>query len=129
MNTLADSLNFVISTLENWERSETIRVLKTENFSQEQFAFKVRAKLQGGTVLQIHSYYNRGHLDYAYQLIKKDMPLLRWDNKEHFSEISSFPHHFHTPTGSVEFSVLKGSLTHDLPLVLNYLDSPDFQNL
>ena len=126
MNTLADLLNFVTSALENFSYSEVVRVVEVDDFSQNQFVFKVRAELSSGKTLQVRLYYNHGHIDYAYQLIEKNRPILRWDNKEHFPEIASYPHHFHTPVENAEPSSLSGDLAHDLPIVLNYLAS--FEN-
>jgi len=122
-NTLADLLNFVVTALQNFPSCKAVRVTETESFSQQQFAFKVRAELIGEATLQVRMYYNQGHIDYAYQLVRKNQPTLRWDNKEHFPEISSYPHHFHIPDGSVETSPLTGDPTRDLPFVLNYLVS------
>lgn len=82
---------------------------------------KVRADLTSGHVLQVRLYRNGEHTDYAYQLFQTDTPVLRWDNKEHFPSISSFPHHFHNASGLVEFSPLTGDPAHDLPFLLNYL--------
>ena len=125
MNTLADLLNFVTSTLENFPYSTIVRVVEVDDFSQNQFMFKVRTKLSSEKTLQVRLYYNHDHIDYAYQLIEKNQSILRWDNKEHFPEISSYPHHFHTSMEAVEPSSLSGDLAHDLPIVLNYLASTE----
>ncbi|MEA3351425.1 MAG: DUF6516 family protein [Chloroflexota bacterium] len=126
MNTLADLLNFVVSTLQKFSYSKVVRVVESDDFSQQRFAFKVRAELVGGATLQVRLYYNQGHIDYAYQLVRNNQPVLRWDNKEHFPEISSYPHHFHTPMGKIETSPLTGDLAHDLPFVLNHLASVEY---
>lgn len=122
MSTLADLLNYVVTTPQNYSSCKVVRVVETENFSQQRFALKVRAELVNEITLQVRLYYNQGHIDYAYQLVQNSLPVLRWDNKEHFPEISSFPHHFHTK-GQVEPSKLIGDLPHDLPLVLRHLKS------
>lgn len=121
MNTLSELLNFVVTTLQNSSFCEVVKVVETENFSQRQFAFKIRAELLSGDMLQVRVYYNQSYIDYAYQLVRSNQPILRWDNKEHFPHIPSYPHHFHTPIGEVETSQLTGDLAHDLPLVLEYL--------
>ncbi|MBS1249398.1 MAG: hypothetical protein MAG431_00977 [Chloroflexi bacterium] len=126
MNTLADLLNFVVSTLQSFSSSKIVRVVESEDFSQHRFAFKVRVELVSGATLQVRLYYNQGHIDYAYQLVQNNQPVLRWDNKEHFPEIPSYPHHFHTPTGKVETSLLIGDLAHDLPFILNHLVSIEY---
>jgi hypothetical protein len=95
--------------------------LETRQFSESQFAFKIRADLVSGGILQVYLYRNGEHTDYAYQLFRGDRPVVRWDNKEHFSSLSSHPHHFHSASGKVEISPLTGDPTHDLPIVLSSL--------
>ena len=46
---------------------------------------------------------------------------IRWDNKEHFPSIATFPHHFHNHSGLVEGSPLTGDIDHDLPIVLSFI--------
>ncbi len=123
MNTLADLLTFVVSTLETWQLCVGVRVWETEQFSSDQFALKVRAQLKSGNVLQIRLYRNGAHTDYAYQLLVNEEPSFRWDNKEHFPSIGSHPHHFHVTPLQTESSPLTGDPSHDLPLVLDYLES------
>lgn len=121
MSTLAEYLNLVVSTLENDDNSRRVQVLETETFSQDQFAVKVRATLADGSTLQVRLYANQDHIDYAYQLIENNQPILRWDNKEHFTNINSSPHHFHTSNGEVKASPLNGEIADDLLFVLNHL--------
>ena len=121
MTTPADTLNLVITTLQGSPLCSTVRVLETQQFSEQRFALKVRADLVRGGVLQVRLYYNDRHIDYAYQLFQADQPVLRWDNKEHFPGIATHPHHFHASTGLVGDSTLNGDPVHDLPLVLDYL--------
>ena len=66
-------------------------------------------------------YCNGEHTDYAYQWVRDEKPILRWDNAEHFPSVLSHPHHFHDPTGEVQSSTLSGDPGPDLPLVLTYL--------
>ncbi len=120
MNSLADLLNLVLTTLQSLPACRAVRVLETHQFSQQQVALKVRAELAHGGMLQVRLYRNGAHTDYAYHFLSGDQ-VLRWDNKEHFPGISSHPHHFHTAAGSVEVSPLTGDPVHDLPLVLDYL--------
>jgi hypothetical protein len=121
MTTPADTLNLVITTLQGSPLCSTVRVLETQQFSEQRFALKVRADLVRGGVLQVRLYYNDRHIDYAYQVFRADQPLLRWDNKEHFPGIATHPHHFHASTGLVGDSSLNGDPVYDLPLVLEYL--------
>ena len=85
---------------------------------------KVRAELITGDALQIRIYCNGDHVDYSYQLLNGGLPVQRWDNKEHFPEIASHPHHFHSSTGEVEISPLTGDPEYDLSLVMSLLFPP-----
>lgn len=123
MTTLADQLNFVTTTLQKSPLCRVVRIIETDNFSRDQFALKVRAELTNRQMFQVRLYYNQGHVDYAYQLVRNNIPFLRWDNKEHFPTLSSNPHHFHNASGQVENSPLTGDPVQDLPLVLDYLAS------
>lgn len=124
MSSLSELLAFLVTTLQESSQCRSVRVLETHPFSASQFALKVRANLFSGAVLQIRLYHNSGHFDYSYQLLRAGQPLLRWDNKEHFPDIPTFPHHFHAPTGEVQPSSLSGRPTTDLPQVLEFLRSP-----
>ncbi|MBN2394224.1 MAG: hypothetical protein JXR84_26055 [Anaerolineae bacterium] len=120
MRVLSDWLEFVITTLQTWQHCHSVRILETQQFSDSQFALKVRATLIPEGTLQVRLYHNGAHTDYAYHIIRGE-DALRWDNKEHFPTLASHPHHFHTATGQVETSQLTGDPTRDLPLVLAYL--------
>ena len=122
MNTLADLLSYLVTALQRSGRCSAVRVLDTQSFSARQYAIKVRAELLTGDVLQIRVYHNGGHVDYSYQLLRAGESVMRWDNKEHFPEIVSYPHHFHSPSGAVRISPLTGDVTTDLPFVLTMLD-------
>ena len=124
MNTLADLLSYVVTALQRSGRCSAVRVLDTQSFSARQYAIKVRGELLNGDVLQIRIYRNGGHVDYSYQLLRAGEPLMRWDNKEHFPAIASYPHHFHSPSDEVRMSPLTGDVTTDLPFVLTMLDRP-----
>ena len=123
MKTLPTLLNFVITTLQLSPIISVVRIISTRAFSQYQFTLKVRAELTDGSLLQVRLYRNGTHIDYAYQLVRHHKPVMRWDNKEHFPAISSYPHHFHHPFGHVEASPLTGDPADDLPEVLNFLTS------
>jgi len=98
-----------------------VRILETQQFSERQFALKVRATLTPGGTLQVRLYRNGAHTDYAYHVIDAEHSM-RWDNKEHFPTLRSHPPHFHAANGQVETSPLTGNPDHDLPLVLNDLE-------
>ncbi len=71
--------------------------------------------------LQARIYYNRGHIDYAYQLFT-NAPVLRWDNKEEFKSLENYPHHFHNFAGDIVSSPLIGDPYKDIQLVLQEVD-------
>lgn len=123
MTTFVELLSFVTTILQTSPLCEYVRIVETHPFSKDQFALKVRARLIEGSMFQVHLYYNQDHIDYAYQLVQNEEPVLRWDNKEHFPTLSSYPHHFHTASGLVEGSPLIGNPIYDLPFVLDYLTS------
>lgn len=121
MKQTAQLLGFVVSTLQLSPLCQQVNIVEVNHFSDQQFAFKVRAEMGDGRLLQIRLYYNQGHTDYAYQLLHEGKPVERWDNKEHFSHLSSHPHHYHASDGRVLASPLTGDLAHDLPLVLTLI--------
>lgn len=123
MNKLPELLDFVVTALQLSPLCNVVRIVSTHSFSEHQFALRVRAELVDGRTLQVRLYRNGEHIDYAYQLIRDGRPIWRWDNKEHFPALSSYPHHFHTASGQVEASSLTGDPAHDLSFVLNYLQS------
>jgi len=115
--TLASLLGSVMAILQSHPVCERATVVETKMFSPEQFAFKVRAELVKGNQLQVRVYYDRGHMDYAYQLFT-DVPLLRWDNKEEFRHLSTYPHHHHDQQGNIKPSPLTGDPVRDIQIVL-----------
>ena len=121
MNTLPDLLNFVVTSLQLSPLCNEVHVVSTESFSSRQFTLKVRTKLIDDSLLQVRLYFNEDHIDYAYQLIKDDLPFLRWDNKEHFPNLSTYPHHFHMADGRIIESSLTGNPIRDLPEILEQL--------
>lgn len=76
---------------------------------------KWRVQLKGGFVLDI--YYNEGNGKYSYTLSQGERRILGWDNAPHHSNLSSFPHHFHNPDGTVAISTLNGDPENDLEIV------------
>ena len=124
MNTLAAQLSYVVTALQRSGYCNAVRVVETHAFSAHQFALKVRAELVTDDVLQVRIYRNGDHADYSYQLLRGAQPIMRWDNKEHFPEIASHPHHFHSSVGQVEISPLTGDPEHDLSLVMSLLFPP-----
>jgi len=91
--------------------------IETREFAPDQFVIKIRAEFIGGTSFQARIYFNRGHADYAYQLYAS-APLLRWDNKEEFRSIVTYPHHHHDADGKIHASPLHGDPIRDIHTVL-----------
>lgn len=117
MTSLASLLGVLTAILQAHPLCEQLTDVETKEFAPDQFLFKVRAELTGYYNLQVRVYYNRGHVDYAYQLFT-DVPLLRWDNKEEFRHLSTYPHHHHDEQGQVYPSPLTGDLVSDVSTVL-----------
>ena len=120
MNNFPDLINIVVTNLQRSSLCQSYHIQETAVFSPQQFAFKIIAALATGATLQIRIYRNRAHTDYAYHFMDMNT-LMRWDNKEHFPSIATFPHHFHGNSGLVEASPLTGDPDHDLPIVLHFL--------
>jgi len=97
-------------------------VVETKSFSPDQFFFKIRADLIENHKFQARIYYNQGHIDYAYQLFT-DVPLLRWDNKEEFHHLDTYPHHHHDESGNIKPSSLSGNPLTDIEIVLQELST------
>ena len=107
-----------MATLQSHPICERASVLETKVFSYDQFFLKVRANLTGENTLQARIYYNQGHIDYAYQLFT-DLPILRWDNKEEFRHVETYPHHHHDEHGNIRASRLTGDPVRDIEIVLH----------
>lgn len=110
-------LGNVVAILQTSAILQQVEIVETKVFSPEQFFFKIRAELSTVYTFQVRMYYNYGHTDYAYQLFS-DVPLLRWDNKEEFPDLATYPHHYHDAAGHVNISALTGDPAHDLKVVL-----------
>lgn len=115
-------LGTVMAILQADPLCKNIAVVETKEFSPDQFFFKVRTELTEQHKLQVRVYYNQGHIDYAYQLFT-DVPLLRWDNKEEFQHLETYPHHHHDEQGNVKASPLPGDAANDLEIVLEEVSS------
>jgi hypothetical protein len=118
VTSLASLLGVLMTILQAYPMCKRVRVIETKEFSPDQFFFKIRAVLlKEDAQLQVRIYYNRGHIDYAYQLFT-DEPLVRWDNKEEFRHLASYPHHYHDAQGHVQPSPLAGEPVQDIEIVL-----------
>ena len=117
MTTLSALLATTKAILQAHSLCSNVRVMETREFSARQFFFKLRADLPEEYNLQVRLYYNQGHLDYAYQLFTQ-YPLLRWDNKEEFPDLDTYPHHHHDVHGNIITSPLVGDPVNDLDVVL-----------
>lgn len=114
-------LGSVMAVLQGHSLCQQVDIVETKAFSADQFFFKIRVRLTGEFQLQVRLYYNQGHLDYAYQLFT-DFPLLRWDNKEEFPHLDTYPHHHHDRDGNVVVSPLQGKPVEDLNIVLQLVE-------
>lgn len=117
MTSLPSLLGTVMAILQAHPLCENTVVMETKEFSPDQFFFKIRTELTEEHKLQVRIYYNQGHIDYAYQLFT-DEPLLRWDNKEEFQHLETYPHHHHDDKGNVKPSPLIGDPVSDVEIVL-----------
>ena len=126
MTSLPVMLGAVITILQSNPLCRKVINVETKEFSPLQFFFKIRVSINAleKTTLQIRLYYNHGHIDYAYQVFT-DTPLLRWDNKEEFRDLASFPHHFHDKNGYVRQSPLMGDPYTDIQIVLQEISQLD----
>jgi hypothetical protein len=126
VTTLSILLSAVRAVLQAHPLCQRINAVETREFSAEQFYLKIKADLTGAYRFQVRIYFNRGHIDYAYQLYTTT-PLLRWDNKEEFQTLTTYPHHHHDEKGNVYPSPLSGEPQQDLEVVLRqvtlYLDA------
>lgn len=117
MTSLSSFLGTLMATLQSHLICKQATVVETKVFSSDQFFLKVRAELTGENLFQARIYYNQGHIDYAYQLFA-DLPILRWDNKEEFRHLETYPHHHHDEQGNVKPSRLTGNPLRDIEIVL-----------
>ena len=117
MTTLPSLLGTLNAALQTHPLCKRVAEVETREFAADQFIFKIKAEFPGKTSFQVRIYFNRGHIDYAYQLFT-DIPLLRWDNKEEFRTIATYPHHHHDAAGNIYPSPLKGDPITDIQTVL-----------
>jgi hypothetical protein len=122
VTTLAATLGALTASLQSHPLCERTAIIETREFSPDQFYFKVRTELPREYRLQVRVYSNQGHVDYAYQLFKEEAPILRWDNKEEFRTLETYPHHHHDDRGNVLSSPLTGNPQEDLLLVLGEIE-------
>ena len=117
MTTLPALLGALSAILQADPLCKRVANVETKEFAPDQFLFKIRAELTGKASLQVRVYYNREHIDYAYQPFA-DGPLLRWDNKEEFRSVATYPHHHHDELGNIHVSPLVGEPVADIKIVL-----------
>ena len=89
MTSLPSLLGALSAALQAHPLCKRVTEIETREFAADQFIFKIRAEFTHKTRFQTRIYFNRGHIDYAYQLFA-DLPLLRWDNKEEFRFIETY---------------------------------------
>ena len=114
---LASLLSRVMAAMQANSICKEVKCTESRAFSPDQFYFKIRSRLKTGEALQVRVYSNQGHIDYAYQVFT-DEPVIRWDNKEDYPNVGTFPHHFHDQSGNVTESELRGEPYADIHTVL-----------
>ena len=110
-----------------------VHVSELVPYGKNAFRLKLRGAVADGMIFQLWLNHSDHRTRYAYQLFRRDQPLLRWDNAPHHPEqVENFPHHFHDELGHLVASVLSGNPPEDLPFVLaeieNYLQRTKGQN-
>jgi len=80
---------------------------------------KVRAHIIQGYMLDI--YYNQTTQKYSYTVFKKGRRVLGWDNAKHHTELETYPHHYHSPSGEIVNSQLRGMPINDLKIVMDVI--------
>jgi hypothetical protein len=115
-------LGALTAILQSHPLCERTTIVETREFSSNQFYFKVRAELPRDYRIQVRVYSNLDHVDYAYQLFKEGAPTLRWDNKEEFRTLDTYPHHYHDDRGNIRPSQLAGDPLADIVLVLREIE-------
>ena len=121
MSSLDMLLSKIIIHLNNSPNCLSVEITESTIFPNSNFVIKIRAKLIKKCILQVRIYHNKGHYDYSYQLYNGGT-IARWDNKEDFPELSTFPHHFHSKEGIVKESNLQGDPLKDFPLILHEIE-------
>lgn len=122
MTSMPALLGRLVAVLQAHPICHDVHVVETKAFSPDQFYFKIRTALDRGYRFQVRIYHNQGHTDYAYQAFT-DVPLLRWDNKEEFNHLDTFPHHHHDTEGYIHSSPLTGDPIQDIQIVLQAVES------
>lgn len=123
MTTLPTMLGVLTAILQSHPLCERTTIVETREFSPGQFYFKLRAELPHDYRIQVRVYSNQGHVDYAYQFFKEGSPLLRWDNKEEFRALKTYPHHHHDDRGNIQPSPLTGDPRADIVFVLREIEN------
>jgi hypothetical protein len=78
--------------------------------SDEAYYLNLEVHFVDSSILYVREFVDSNHRKYAFHWQKSDGDLIvRWDNAPHFPKLSTFPHHKHTGTSSVE-------LSHDISL-------------
>ncbi len=97
--------------------------IERERISESEGFIQIRVDLVKNRILLIFEFYTKsqGVTTYRYHLMNEKQELLaRWDNAPHHPELSTFPHHYHLPTGVKEWGQIP--LQQLLNLLPNYLD-------
>ncbi|MEA3339373.1 MAG: DUF6516 family protein [Chloroflexota bacterium] len=80
--------------------------------SRQVLPTKLRFTLEQGHICDLFFRSRTG--GYSYTLVKDEQRVMGWDNARHHHHISTAPHHFHTPEGTISASPLVGDPVRDV---------------
>lgn len=85
----------VLRILKNSGIFSNVEVLKLTDEEVVRF-FKIKANVLDGSILFITEMHTESYQKYSYHWQKPDgVLIMRWDNKPHWKDIKTFPHHKH----------------------------------
>jgi hypothetical protein len=91
----AEKLYEILRTLKNSGLFSSVNVLKLIDEEVVRF-FKIKAGVLDGSILFITEMHTESNQKYSYHWQEPDNDLImRWDNKPHWKDLKTFPHHKH----------------------------------
>lgn len=85
----------VLRILKKSKLFSTVEVMKLTDEEVVRF-FKIRANVLDGSILFITEMHTESYQKYSYHWQKPDgVLIMRWDNKPHWKDLKTFPHHIH----------------------------------
>ncbi len=99
----------IISILQKNAIVSKIEIITLDEIT-DRAVYKIRCNLIPSEYkLDIRFVQTEKELLYSYQFFI-DKPIVRWDNAPHYSDIKTFPHHFHNEKGNIVESNLTGTI-------------------